>query len=375
MFTLSTEEENMVYHQKLQLNTIICADNVQYMQTLPSQSIDLIFADPPYNLQLNKELFRINGTKFAGVDDAWDKYTNYADYDQECQTWLSECLRLLKNNGSLWVIGSYHNIHRIGYLLQNMHAWIINEIIWEKTNPVPNFHGTRFVNAQENLLWVVKNKKSKFTFHYKTMKNINDNKQMKSVWRIPIATGQERLRDANNQKIHSTQKPLKLLEWIILASSKYNDIVLDPFSGTGTTAHACKKWGRNYIAIEKESKYYQASQARLAQVVETKETIYKKALLDAPLPKVHFKDLIAAKYLSPTDVLHIKHLNMTIHMNHNGNVFFNNTEMSPNKLLKTLFQKPLNAWDYLILHNKPISYYRDKYRKEILHYENPQPPN
>lgn len=365
----------MADFKNLQLNQIICADNLQYMRTLPSQSIDLIFADPPYNLQLNKELLRINGSKFAGVDDAWDKYNSYEDYDTECHKWLCECLRLLKNNGSLWVIGSYHNIHRIGYLLQNMHAWIINEIIWEKTNPVPNFHGTRFVNAQENLLWVVKHKKSKFTFHYKTMKDMNEGKQMKSVWRIPISAGQERLKDANNRKIHSTQKPLKLLERIILATSKYQDIVLDPFSGTGTTAHACKKWGRNYIAIEKEPKYYQASQARLAQVVETNEAKYKKALLDIPLPKVHFKDLITAKYLSPHDVLQIKHLNVNVQMNHNGNVYFNNTEMSPNKLLKTLFQKPLNAWEYLIFDNKPISFYRDKYRKEVLHCENPQLPN
>ena len=351
-------------------NKIFLSDNIKFMQKLQDKSIDLVFADPPYNLQLQKPLFRINGTRFQGVDDKWDKYESYDKYDQETIKWLKECFRILKEDGSLWVIGSYHNIHRIGYMLQNLNAWIINEIIWEKTNPVPNFQGTRFVNAQETLLWVTKNKKSKFTFNYKTMKELNYGKQMKSIWKIPVSSGKERLKDNKNQKIHSTQKPLKLLELIILASTKYNDLVLDPFSGTGTTAHACKKWGRNYIGIEKEKKYWKASIERIKLVEEIKEERYKKSKPDIKPPKVSFYDLIKKDYIKKYDEIKIKNSKFNIKMSERGTIKFNDKEYSPNQLLKILFKKSLNAWEYFIFNDKPMSFYREKYRKEILNYEN-----
>ena len=253
------------------LNKILKGDNKKILKTIPDKSIDLIFADPPYNMNLSKDLIRPNGKKFNGVDDEWDKYKSLKSYDSEAKEWLSESLRVLKDSGSLWVIGSFHNIHRLGYILQDMGSWIINEIIWNKTNPVPNFAGTRFVNSQETLLWVVKNKKSKYTFNYKTMKYLNNGKQMKSVWNIPICSGNERLKDENGVKVHSTQKPLNLLNNIILSTSNYNDIILDPFSGTGTTAHSAKLWGRRFIGIERDEKYIVTSLKRLDLVKENQE--------------------------------------------------------------------------------------------------------
>ncbi|WP_051601257.1 DNA-methyltransferase [Metamycoplasma hyosynoviae] len=184
----------------LPLNKILLGDNIELFKQIPNDSIDLIFADPPYNMNLQKDLIRYDGSKFDGVDDEWDKYESLEEYDKECKLWLAECLRVLKKDGSLWVIGSFQNIHRLRYILQDMGAWIINEIVWEKSNPVPNFGGTRFVNAQETMLWVTKNSKAKFTFNYKTMKHINGGTQMKSVWKLPICTGSERLKDESGKK-------------------------------------------------------------------------------------------------------------------------------------------------------------------------------
>lgn len=347
------------------LNKIILGDNVEIMKKIQSNSIDLIFADPPYNMNLQKNLIRYDGSKFDGVVDEWDKYSSLSEYDEECKKWLFESMRILKKNGSLWVIGSFQNIHRLGYILQDMNAWIINEVVWQKNNPVPNFGGTRFVNSQETMLWVVKDKKSKFTFNYKTMKHVNGGTQMKSVWTFPICSGNERLKDESRKKIHSTQKPLELLERIVLATSKVGDIVLDPFSGTGTTAHAAKKWGRNYIGLEQCKKYYNASIKRLNNVKEEiGQDDLKLATFDIKPVKVDFIELIEGNHISTTDEINIKSTNYKLYFNIDGTINFENKNYSPNQICKKIFKKPTNAWDWMTVNNIPVKEIRDNFRKK-----------
>ncbi|MGL5732516.1 MAG: DNA-methyltransferase [Metamycoplasmataceae bacterium] len=346
------------------INNIILGDNIEIMQRIKDNSIDLIFADPPYNMNLKKKLLRFDGSKFDGVDDEWDKYSSLKEYDSECKKWLEQCLRILKTDGSLWVIGSFQNIHRLGYLLQDMNAWIINEIVWEKSNPVPNFAGTRFVNAQETMLWVTKTEKSKFTFNYKTMKHINGGTQMKSVWKLPICSGNERLKNDEGKKVHSTQKPLALLERIILASSKPGDIIFDPFSGTGTTAHAAKKLGRKYIAIEKDKSYYLASLMRLANVVEDYDrNDIKNAIYDNKPKIIKFSDLIKNKLISTKDRIEIN--SKYYHFNEEGLILYNGHYLSPNKVCQSIFMKPTNAWTTLTINGHKLSYFRDILREKL----------
>ncbi len=227
----------------------------------------MAFCDPPYNLQLSKNLYRPDKSRVYGVNDEWDKFNSFKEYDTFTYSWLTEIKRILKPEASLWVIGSYHNIYRIGYLLQNIGYWILNDIIWRKTNPMPNFKGTRFTNAHETLIWAVTEKKSKYTFNYQNMKKLNNNKQMRSDdWLINICNGKERLKDDDNKKLHNTQKPEELLFRIILSSTKPGDIVLDPFFGTGTTGAVCKKLGRKFIGIEKNSEYIKEAKKRILKV-------------------------------------------------------------------------------------------------------------
>ncbi|MGZ9756596.1 DNA-methyltransferase [Mycoplasma sp. 4423] len=347
------------------INKIHLGNNLDLFKQIPDKSIDLIFADPPYNMNLQKQLYRYDGSVFDGVNDAWDKYESLEHYDTETKKWLIESLRVLKDSGSLWVIGSYQNIHRLGYLLQDLGAWIINEIVWEKSNPVPNFAGTRFVNAQETLLWVTKTKNAKYTFNYKTMKHLNGNLQMKSIWRFPICNGNERLKDVNGKKIHSTQKPLVLLERIILATSNVGDVILDPFSGTGTTAHAAKKLGRNYIAFEQDPKYYQASVDRLASVTEDNDhNDLKFAIYDHKPNKVTFKELISNGYLDIKIPIRIYNFQQDLYFNNQGQILYNNVWYTPNALCKKLFNKPTNAWENISYQGEKLSSLREKYRQE-----------
>ena len=246
----------------------ILGDTLIELKKLKDHSVDMVFCDPPYNLQLSKTLYRPDSTKVSGVDDDWDKFNNFQDYDIFTKTWLSEVKRILKPEGSIWVIGSYHNIYRIGYALQNLNFWILNDIIWRKTNPMPNFKGTRFTNAHETLIWAAN---SKYTFNYQTMKKLNDNKQMRSDdWLINVCSGQERLKDTNNQKLHNTQKPEELLLRVILSSTKPGDVILDPFFGTGTTGVVCKKLGRKFIGIEKNANYIKEAKKRILKVKKVK---------------------------------------------------------------------------------------------------------
>ncbi|MCL2005322.1 MAG: site-specific DNA-methyltransferase [Planctomycetaceae bacterium] len=279
------------------LNTIIAGDCLENLPLIPDDSIDMIFADPPYWMQTEGELLRTNGTKFNGVEDQWDKFQNYKEYDEISTTWLKECKRILKPNGSIWVIGAFQNIYRLGYIMQNLGFWILNDIVWSKPNAVPNFGGTRFKNSHETLLWCTQSQDAKYTFNYKTMKHLNGGKQDKSVWDIGICIGGERLKDANGKKIHSTQKPQELLYKIILSSTKPDDVVLDPFFGTGTTGAVAKRLGRNYIGLERDRTYIEIAEKRIAKVKPEANSLFDLSLEVKP-PQVKIQQLIAGGFLS-----------------------------------------------------------------------------
>ena len=270
----------------------ILGDSLIELKKLKDHSVNMVFCDPPYNLQLSKTLYRPDATRVSGVNDDWDKFDNFQDYDVFTKTWLSEIKRVLKPDGCLWVIGSYHNIYRIGYILQNLNFWILNDIIWRKTNPMPNFKGTRFTNAHETLIWAANSKASKYTFNYQTMKQLNDNKQMRSDdWLINICSGKERLKDFKDQKLHNTQKPEELLLRVVLSSTKPGDLVLDPFFGTGTTGVVCKKLGRKFIGIEKNATYIKEAKKRILKVKKIKPSEVK--LLNKKISKkIYFSSVL-----------------------------------------------------------------------------------
>ncbi len=247
----------------LPLDTILNGDCIPLMRTLPDHSIDLIFADPPYNLQLQHDLIRPNQTLVDAVDDAWDHFADDGAYADFTRAWLTECRRVLKETGTIWVIGSYHNIFRVGAVMMDLGFWTLNDVVWHKANPMPNFRGTRFTNATETLIWAQRSKAQKrYTFNYHAMKHLNDEKQMTNVWHIPLCTGAERIK-IDGKKAHSTQKPEALLYRVILSSSEVGDVVLDPFFGSGTTGAVAKKLNRHFIGIERESAYVAVAQARL----------------------------------------------------------------------------------------------------------------
>lgn len=332
------------------VNKILKWDCIDNLKKIPSESIDLIFADPPYFMQTEGELLRTNGQKFSGVEDDWDKFKDFDEYDSFCKEWLSECKRILKPTGSIWIIGSFQNIYRIGYIMQNLWFWILNDVIWNKTNPVPNFGGTRFCNAHETMLWCSKDKKSKFTFNYKTMKYLNNNKQERSVWQIPLCTWIERIKDENGKKVHSTQKPEALLYKIILSSSKPNDIILDPFFWTGTTGAVAKYLGRNYIWLEKEIKYIKVAENRIAKIKSNPSDIELLSLEVKP-PKVPMKTLIEENYLTVGQTLFDKNKNPICTILENGNVRDNNREeLSIHKMsAKKLNKINNNGWSYFYI--------------------------
>ena len=286
------------------LNKIIKGDCIEELKKLPEDSVDLIFADPPYNLQLQGELYRPNQTKVSAVNDKWDKFSSFEEYDKFTYDWLKECKRVLKKDGSIWVIGSYHNIFRVGKIMQDIGLWVLNDIIWIKTNPMPNFKGTRFNNAQETLIWASKNQKSKFTFHYKSMKAFNDDKQMRSDWYIPICNGGERIK-VNGEKAHSTQKPEALLFRIILSTSNIGDIVLDPFMGSGTTGTVAKKLKRNFIGVEKEDFYIKIANERIKKVKPLDDELLSYSV-EEKKPKVPFGNLLENRLINIGDYLYSK---------------------------------------------------------------------
>lgn len=285
------------------LNTIINDDCIKVMNAMEENSVDVIFADPPYNLQLGDALTRPDNSNVSGVYEEWDNFESLAAYDQYTKAWMTAARRVLKENGSIWVIGSYHNIFRVGYILQDLGFWILNDIIWNKVNPMPNFKGTRFTNAHETLIWASKSPTSKYTFNYEAMKALNEDTQMRSDWSIPLCTGKERLKDAEGNKLHPTQKPEALLYRVLMASSKVDDVVLDPFFGTGTTGAVAKKLGRHFIGIEKDAGYVAGAQQRIDAVERVKNELCLEFSSKKRQPRIPFGSVVERGLLTPGDWL------------------------------------------------------------------------
>ena len=296
--------EGTPFHRPaMKTNCILEGDCVSVMNDLPEHSVDLVFADPPYNLQLKEGLRRPDDSRVNGVNAAWDRFSSFADYDRFTRAWVRATRRVLKNDGSLWVIGSYHNIYRVGAILQDEGFWVLNDIIWHKANPMPNFRGTRFTNAHETLLWCATGPDARYTFNYEAMKEMNEGVQMRSDWHLPLCTGAERLRDDGGAKVHPTQKPEALLYRIILSSSEPGDIVLDPFFGTGTTGVVARRLGRHYIGIERERIYIAAALRRIAMIREMSDATIVATPRKRAEPRVPFSVVVERGLLPPGTVL------------------------------------------------------------------------
>jgi len=289
--------------RELPLDTILQGDCIAEMARLPDKSMDMIFADPPYNLQLGGDLFRPEGGKVDACDDDWDKFDSLATYDGFTRDWLEQARRILKDDGTIWVIGSYHNIYRVGALLQDADFWILNDIVWRKTNPMPNFRGTRFTNAHETLIWCSKSEKARYTFNYRAMKALNDDLQMRSDWLLPICAGPERLKGEDGSKAHPTQKPEALLYRILLACTKPGDVVLDPFFGTGTTGAVARRLGRRWIGIEREAAYVEVARERIDSALPLDESAMTMMTESRSAPRVAFGVLVESGMVPPGTAL------------------------------------------------------------------------
>ena len=331
----------------LPLNTILHGDVIETLDSLPANSIDLIFADPPYNLQLQKDLWRPNMTKVDAVNDEWDQFSSFEQYDRFTEAWLRAAKRVLKETGTLWVIGSYHNIYRVGKILQDLEYWLLNDIVWIKTNPMPNFRGVRFTNAHETLLWAQKKKGAKYTFNHFTMKGLNGDKQMRSDWLIPICSGKERIK-INGKKAHATQKPEALLYRVIASSSKPGDVVLDPFFGSGTTGAVAKKLHRHWIGIERDEKYIAVAQARIDAITadEFQENVYL-ASVKSTEPRVPFGILLENGFLRPGERLWFgERSNVHATILANGHIQCGQLVGSIHQVGKAIKNAPCNGWEH-----------------------------
>ncbi|KCV82287.1 modification methylase [Actibacterium atlanticum] len=287
----------------LPLNEILAGDCVEVMNSLPENSVDLIFADPPYNLQLRGDLHRPDNSKVDAVDDHWDQFDSFKAYDKFTRAWLAAARRILKPNGAIWVIGSYHNVFRMGAELQNQGFWILNDVVWRKSNPMPNFRGKRLTNAHETMIWASKQEASKYTFNYEALKALNDGVQMRSDWVIPICNGHERLKDDAGNKAHPTQKPEALLHRVMVAATNPGDVVLDPFFGTGTTGAVAKMLGREFIGIEREEAYREVAKKRIDNVRKFDKEALTVSQSKRAQPRVPFGQLVERGMLRPGEVL------------------------------------------------------------------------
>jgi len=287
----------------LPLNRILAGDCIEVMNALPENSVDLIFADPPYNLQLKGDLHRPDNSKVDAVDDDWDQFDSFRAYDEFTTDWLKAARRILKPNGAIWVIGSYHNIFRVGAALQNQGYWILNDVVWRKSNPMPNFRGKRFTNAHETMIWASKSEGAKYTFNYEALKALNEGVQMRSDWVLPICTGHERLKDENGDKAHPTQKPESLLHRVLVGSTNPGDVILDPFFGTGTTGAVAKMLGRNFIGIEREEAYRKVAEKRISKVRKYDSEALAVTTGKRAEPRVPFGQLVERGMLRPGEEL------------------------------------------------------------------------
>ena len=348
------------------INKIINGDSLKELKRIPSESFDLIFADPPYNLQLKKELNRPDSSKVDAVNDKWDKFENFKSYDEFTLLWLNECKRILKKDGTIWVIGSYHNIFRVGCKIQDLGFWILNDVIWNKNNPMPNFRGTRFTNAHETIIWAAKSEKSKYTFNYQSLKCLNDDLQMRSTWNLPICNGNERLKN-NGKKVHSTQKPESLLHRIILASTNKKDLVLDPFLGSGTTAVVSKKLGRNYIGIEKEKKYFEAASKRIQNTKVIKDDFLDTLQNNKSKPRIPFGSLVEMGVIKPGTEIYDQNKKVNAKIMVDGSIKHQEFEGSIHKIAaKIIGTESCNGWTYWHYQSgnllKPIDELRQRLR-------------
>ncbi len=348
------------------LNKITNGNSLEILKKIPDKTFDLVFVDPPYNLQIGKKLKRPDDSKVNGVNDKWDQFKNFNDYDNFCKIWLTESKRVLKDNGSIWVIGTYHNIFRLGYHIQNMEFWILNDVIWRKNNPMPNFRGTRFTNAHETLIWASKNKKSKYTFNYQSLKCLNDDLQMRSDWTLPICNGNERIKK-NGKKVHSTQKPESLLHRILLASTNKDDFVFDPFLGTGTTAVVAKKLGRNYFGIESEKKYFKAAKQRLEKTIKMEDHYLDTIKNNKSKPRIPFGSLVELGIVKPGMSVFDYKKKINAKIMADGSIKYQNSEGSIHKMAaKIIGTESCNGWTYWHYNNNGSMLPIDDLRQRLI---------
>ena len=348
------------------LNKITNGNSLEIIKKIPDKTFDLVFADPPYNLQIGKKLKRPDDSKVNGVNDKWDQFKNFNDYDNFCKLWLTESKRVLKDNGSIWVIGTYHNIFRLGYHIQNIGFWILNDVIWKKNNPMPNFRGTRFTNAHETLIWASKNKKSKYTFNYQSLKCLNDDLQMRSDWTLPICSGNERIKK-NGKKVHSTQKPESLLHRILLASTNKNDFVFDPFLGTGTTAVVAKKLGRNYFGIESKKKYFKTAKQRLEKTIKMEDHYLDTIKNNKSKPRIPFGSLVELGIVKPGMNIFDYKKKINAKIMADGSIKYQNSEGSIHKVAaKIIGAESCNGWTYWHYNNNGSMLPIDDLRQRLI---------
>lgn len=333
---------------ELKTDVILRGDCIEVLKGLPDKSVDMVFADPPYNLQLGGDLLRPDNSKVDAVDDEWDKFDSFAAYDAFTRAWLSECRRVLKDEGSLWVIGSYHNIFRLGSAMQDLGFWVLNDIIWRKSNPMPNFKGTRFTNAHETLIWAAKSREQKrYTFNYDALKAFNEDTQMRSDWTLALCTGNERLKDDNGDKAHPTQKPEALLHRVLLSASRVGDVILDPFFGTGTTGAAARRLGRHFIGIERDETYAKLAEKRIKAVIPAAPEDLVVTGSKKAEPKVPFGALVEAGLLAPGDKLYCPKGDHEARVRADGSLVSGSMTGSIHKLGALLENAPAcNGWTY-----------------------------
>ncbi|MFC5373579.1 site-specific DNA-methyltransferase [Brevundimonas faecalis] len=333
---------------ELKTDVILRGDCIEVLKGLPDKSVDMVFADPPYNLQLGGDLLRPDNSKVDAVDDDWDKFDSFAAYDAFTRAWLGECRRVLKDEGSLWVIGSYHNIFRLGAAMQDLGFWVLNDIIWRKSNPMPNFKGTRFTNAHETLIWAAKSREQKrYTFNYDALKAFNEDTQMRSDWTLALCTGGERLKDDDGNKAHPTQKPEALLHRVLLSASRIGDVILDPFFGTGTTGAAAKRLGRHFIGIERDETYARLAEKRIKAVIPASPEDLVVTGSKKAEPKVPFGALVEAGLLAPGDKLYCPKGDHEARVRADGSLVSGSMTGSIHKLGALLENAPAcNGWTY-----------------------------
>ncbi len=355
--------------KQLPLNEILHGNSIKVMNALPEESVDVIFADPPYNLQLGGDLHRPDQSKVDAVSNHWDQFESFAAYDQFTKMWLAAARRVLKKDGTLWVIGSYHNIFRVGATLQDMGFWMLNDVIWRKSNPMPNFKGRRFTNAHETLLWTAKNEKSRYQFNYEAMKELNEGLQMRSDWLIPICNGGERIK-IDGKKAHPTQKPEALLYRVILSSTNVGDVILDPFFGSGTTGAVAKKLGRKFIGIEMEKEYVQIARARIDEIQELEDKSLSHTLPKKSAPRIPFGQLVERGLLQAGDTLVDRKRQHQARIRADGSLITDNFSGSIHKVGAELQNAPsCNGWTYwhVEIQGKlvPVDFFRSQIRAEL----------